>query len=277
MTARSVNHNWNKPEENAAMTDTQPDLNQALAVTKPGNTVAKLSPKQAIKNTVEVNKREILNALPDGYVGGAERFARTVLTCVARDPNLLKCSPTSIIGAAMQAAQLGLTPGVLGEAWLIPYGGECTFQLGYKGLVALAARAGVTIQAHTVYERDEFDYELGLTPTLHHKPAKGDRGKGEYWYAVARDRDTGALLGFAVLDRHHVDKRRKASRGKSPAWDQWYDEMALSKAVREVCRLLPLTVEMASALASDGAVRTEIDAQPDEIIADDYIDVEVVE
>lgn len=277
MTTRAVNHNWNRPTESEPMTDTQPDLNQALAVTKPSNKPATISPKQAIKNSVEVNKREILNALPDGYVGGAERFARTVLTCVARDPNLLKCSPTSIIGAAMQAAQLGLTPGVLGEAWLIPYGGECTFQLGYKGLVALAARAGVTIQAHTVYERDEFDYELGLTPTLHHKPAKGDRGKGEYWYAVARDRDTGALLGFAVLDRHQVDKRRKANRGKSPAWDQWYDEMALSKAVREVCRLLPLTVEMASALASDGAVRTEIDAQPDEIIADDYIDVEVVE
>lgn len=277
MTARSINHNWNRPTESEPMTDTQPDLNQALAVTKPSNKPATISPKQAIKHSVEVNKREIENALPAGYVGGPERFARTVLTCVARDPNLLKCSPTSIIGAAMQAAQLGLTPGVLGEAWLIPYGGECTFQLGYKGLVALAARAGVTIQAHTVYERDEFDYELGLTPTLHHKPAKGDRGKGEYWYAVARDRDTGALLGFAVLDRHQVDKRRKANRGKSPAWDQWYDEMALSKAVREVCRLLPLTVEMASALASDGAVRTEIDAQPDEIIADDYIDVEVVE
>lgn len=274
---RSVNHNWTRPTESEPMTDTQPDLNQALAVTKPGNSVAKLSPKQQIKNSVEVNKREILNALPDGYVGGAERFARTVLTCVARDPNLLKCNPTSIIGAAMQAAQLGLTPGVLGEAWLIPYGGECTFQLGYKGLVALASRAGVTIQAHTVYERDEFDYELGLNPTLHHKPAKGDRGRGEHWYAVARDRDTGALLGFAVLDRHQVDKRRKANRGKSPAWDQWYDEMALSKAVREVCRLLPLTVEMATAIASDGAVRTEIDAQPDEIIADDYIEAEVVE
>lgn len=277
MTSRAVNHNWNRPNESEPMTDTQPDLNQALAVTKPGNSVAKLSPKQAIKNTVEVNKREIENALPAGYVGGPERFARTVLTCVARDPNLLKCSPTSIIGAAMQAAQLGLTPGVLGEAWLIPYGGECTFQLGYKGLVALAARAGVSIQAHAVYERDDFEYELGLEPTLRHKPATGDRGKGVYWYAVARDRDTGHLLGFAVLDRHQVDKRRKANRGKSPAWDQWYDEMALSKAVREVCRLLPLTVEMSTALVSDGAVRTEIDVQPDEIIADDYIEAEVVE
>lgn len=257
----------------------QPSLTAALDTAKPSTSVAKLTPKQAIKNSVEVNKREILNALPEGYVGGAERFARTVLTCVARDPNLLKCSPASIIGAAMQAAQLGLTPGVLGEAWLIPYGGECTFQLGFKGLVALAARAGIAIQAHTVYAKDEFDYELGLEPTLRHKPATGDRGTGVYWYAVARDRDTGHLLGFAVLDRHQVDKRRKANRGKSPAWDQWYDEMALSKAVREVCRLLPLSVDMATAVASDGVVRNEIAAQPDEYVADydDVIEAEVME
>lgn len=237
---------------------------------------AKLNPKQLIKSAVEINRREIENALPDGYVGGPERFARTVLTCVARDPNLLKCSPQSIIGAAMQAAQLGLTPGVLGEAWLIPYGADCTFQLGYKGLVALAARSGIVIQAHTVYERDEFAYELGLAPDLRHVPAKGDRGPGEYWYAVARERGTGQLLGFAVIDRQHVDKRRKANRGKSPAWDQWYDEMALGKAVREVCRFLPLSVEMATALASDGAVRTEIDAQADEFAGGDVIEAEVM-
>jgi len=229
---------------------------------------AKLSAKQLIRSAVDVNRREIEAALPDGYAGGPERFARTVLTCVARDPNLLKCSPTSIIGAAMQAAQLGLTPGVLGEAWLIPYGGECTFQLGVKGLVALAGRAGISIQAHTVYDRDEFHYELGLDPTLRHVPAKGDRGQGCYWYAVARERATSQLLGFAVLDRHQVDKRRKANRGKSPAWDNWYDEMALGKAVREVCRLLPLSVEMATALASDGAVRTEVAGHADEYVAD---------
>lgn len=260
------------------MTDTQPQLAAALDATAPakGNGVAKLSQKQIIANTVSAREKDIMRALPQGYVGGAERFARTVLTCVARDPNLLKCSPQSIIGAAMQAAQLGLTPGVLGEAWLIPYGGECTFQLGYKGLVSLAARAGITIQAHTVYERDDFDYTLGLDPTLHHKPATGDRGKGVHWYAVARDRDTGRLMGFAVLDRHQVDKRRKANRGKSPAWDQWYDEMALSKAVREVCRLLPLSVEMGAAIASDGVVRNDIDGHADEYTAD-YSDDEVVD
>ena len=286
MTARSVNHNWNRPTESEPMTDTQPDLNQALAVTKPGNSVAKLSPKQAIKNEVEAYKNEIKRALPDGFAGGSERFARTVLSVVANDKTgqLIKCSPRSIIGAALQAAQLGLAPGVLGEAWLVAYKGECTFQVGYKGLISLAARAGVTIQAHTVYDRDEFDYELGLNPTLHHKPATGDRGKGVYWYAVARDRASGQLMGFAVVDRFEVEKLRKMNpavkAGKRSPWDDHYDSMALTKAVRAVCKFLPMSVDMGAAIASDGVVRTEIDAQPDEFQSpydDDIIDGEVVE
>lgn len=247
------------------MTTAQPP---AVIDTQP-STPARLNPKQLIRSAVEVNRREIEAALPDGYVGGPERFARTVLTCVARDPHLLKCSPQSIIGAAMQAAQLGLTPGVLGEAWLIAYGDQCTFQVGVRGLIALAARSGIVVRAHTVAEHDTFDYELGLKPILRHVPAHGDRGKSVAWYAVATDRASGDVMGFAVLDRDQIEKRRKANRGKSPAWDNWYDEMALTKAVREVCRFLPLSVELATAIASDGTVRTEVAGHADEYIAQD--------
>ena len=52
MTDRAVNHNWNRPQE-TTVTDTQPDLTQALAVTKPGNGVARANPKAAIKAEVE--------------------------------------------------------------------------------------------------------------------------------------------------------------------------------------------------------------------------------
>lgn len=260
------------------MTDTQPSLSAAVVRAE---TAARNDPRKVIKAEVERYKPEVERALPPGFVGGAERFNRTILSMIATDKSgqLAKCSPKSIIGAAMQAAQLGLTPGPLGEAWIIGYGGEATFQLGYKGLIALAARAGISVRAHTVCVQDEFSYELGLEPTLRHVPATGERGAGVYWYAVARHMDSNRLMGFAVLDRHMVDKRRKANRGKSPAWDQWYDEMALSKAVREVCRFLPLTVEMATALASDGVVRDQIDGQADEFVAtyDDAVDAEVVE
>lgn len=265
----------------------QPSLTAALDTAKPSTSVAKLTPKQAIKNEVEAYKQEIKRALPDGFAGGQERFARTVLSVVANDKSgqLIKCSPRSIIGAALQAAQLGLTPGVLGEAWLVAYKGECTFQVGYKGLIALAARAGITIQAFSVYDRDEFSYELGLTQTLTHKPADGDRGEPHHWYAVAKDRASGQLMGFAVVDKFEVEKRRKMNpavkAGKRSPWDDNYDAMALTKAVRAVCKFLPMSVDMGAALASDGVVRTEIDAQPDEFQSpyddDDYTEAEIVE
>jgi recombination protein RecT len=243
---------------------------------------AKVDARGALKREVELYSGEIRRALPTGYPGGAERFARTVLTAVATDKtgNLVKCSPRSICGAALQAAQLGLSVGVMGEAWLVPYGSEATFQLGYKGLIALASRSGITITAHTVHQADEFEYELGLEPRLRHIPARGDRGPSVLWYAVGRERATGALLNFAVVDREHVEKRRRTNRGKSPAWD-WYDEMAMTKAVRELCRFLPLSVEMAVALASDGIVRNDLSGDAETYATggetDDVVDGEIVD
>jgi recombination protein RecT len=244
---------------------------------------AKTDPRLALKHEVERYTGEITRALPAGYPGGPERFARTVLTAVATDKtgNLVKCTPRSICGAALQAAQLGLSVGVMGEAWLVPYNGEATFQLGYRGLIALAARSGIAITAHTVHAHDEFDYELGLEPKLRHVPARGNRGPSELWYAVARDRNTGAMLNFAVIDREYVERRRKANRGKSPAWDQWGDEMALTKAVRAVCKFLPLSVEMAAALASDNVVRNDLSGDAEAFATgsmdDDVVDGEIVD
>jgi len=56
--------------------------------------------------------------------------------------------------------------------------------------------------------------------------------------------------------------------------------MALGKAVRELCRFLPMSVEMATAMASDGVVRTEIAGQADEFAVsyddDAVVDGEVI-
>lgn len=211
-----------------------------------------------VREQVKAAHTDLAQALPAGFPGGVDRFERIVLTAVSKDPNLLDCSARSIIGAALQAAQLGLTPNVLGEAWIIPYGKEASFQVGWKGLVVLASRAGVNVEANTVHLNDQFAYELGLNPQLRHVPASGDRGPAIAWYAVADHADW-RRPKFAVLDRAAVEKRRKASKsGNSPAWRDWYSEMALGKAVREVLRTVPLSVDMSTALASDGIVRTDL-------------------
>lgn len=213
---------------------------------------------------------QIQAALPEHFPGGAERFIRIVTTAVRLAPELAKCTPVSLLGASMQAAQLGLTPGVLGECWLIPYKNkgvqEASFQIGWRGMVALARRSGLRVTGAVVYENDAFDWELGLTPRLVHKPWQGEnRGKAIYWYAIVREA-SGELAGFAVLDRAMVEKRRRVSRSPdSPAWTNWYDEMALGKAAREALRFAPLTVEMGTALASEETVRTSLTAHPEEM------------
>jgi len=212
-----------------------------------------------LRGELERYRGDLAVALPRAFPGGVARFERIVLTAVSKQPELAACTPRSIIGAAIQAAQLGLTPNLLGQCWILPYRDnkkgvvEAQFQIGWKGLVELAGRAGIRIDAETVYERDEFHYEYGLDPILRHRPADGDRGPAVRWYAVAHFRDGGKK--FAVIDRQHVEKRRAASKSPdSPAWKTWYDEMAKGKAVRELCRTLVLSVEIAEALAVDEQV-----------------------
>ena len=203
----------------------------------------------------------IAAALPPGFPGGVQRFARIVRTAVSANPQLAGCTPRSIVGAAIQAAQLGLTPNLMGQCWILPYRDnkkgviQAQFQLGWKGLVELAGRAGIHIDANTVHEHDDFSFSYGLKPELVHRPALGDnRGRSILWYAVAHFTD-GAPSKFAVVDRAHVDKRRAASKSpNSPAWTDWYDEMAIGKAVRELCRTLVLSVELATALHVDDQV-----------------------
>ena len=107
-----------------------------------------------------------------------ERFTRMVLTALSKDNKLASCTPNSFLGAMMQAAQLGLEPNTpLGQAYLIPFKNkgvlEVQFQIGFKGMIDLAYRSKevTDISAQCVYENDEFEYELGLSPVLKHKPA----------------------------------------------------------------------------------------------------------
>ena len=114
-----------------------------------------------IRSYIKIYEGEIAKALPS--VLTPERFSRMVLTAMTKTPKLANCKPESFIAAMLEAAQLGLEPNTpLGQAYLIPYGNSCQFQIGYKGLIDLAHRSKElkSIEAHEVYENDEFDTML---------------------------------------------------------------------------------------------------------------------
>lgn len=219
------------------------------------------SPEQTIAAYLKRMGPEIEKALPSHM--NADRMARIALTTIRTTPKLLECNVSSLLGAVMQAAQLGLEPGLIGHCYIIPYGREAQFIIGYKGMIDLARRSGniESIYAHCVYEADEFDYELGLHPKLHHKPATGRRGEMKYVYAVAHFKDGG--YQFEVMDKEEIEKRRSRSKAaKNGPWVTDYEEMAKKTVIRHMWKYLPISIEIQQQAAQDEVVRKDISSEP---------------
>jgi recombination protein RecT len=218
---------------------------------------------------------EIKKALPS--VITPERFTRMVFTALSTNPQLLSCTPGSFLGSMMQAAQLGLEPNTpLGQAYLIPYKNhgnmECQFQLGYKGLIDLVYRSEevTDIQAHEVYENDEFEYELGLSPKLKHIPALKDRGEVIMYYAVFHTKNGG--YGFEVMSKDDVKsfaaKTSQAYASSYSPWKKYFDEMAKKTVLKKALKYAPLKTDFVRQIKTDESVKSSISADmtdlPDE-------------
>jgi recombination protein RecT len=72
---------------------------------------------------------------------GSLYYLNQVLSLVANNDRLQQCTPMSIVFSALRAASLHLDlDPALGQAWIVPYGKEAQFQIGYRGLRELALR-----------------------------------------------------------------------------------------------------------------------------------------
>lgn len=218
-------------------------------------------PRSALTIFEQIARQQeaVAKALPAGM--DAERFVRMVLTEVRRTPKLGQCDPATLLGAMMLSAQTGLEPGgPLGQAFLIPrWSGrrkvmECQFQIGYKGYVQLAARSGVTITARTVREGDEFEWRYGTDEFVHHRPALGSVSPSIAWYAIGQFAD-GRKPVFVVIDRNVTEAAKAAgAAGDKGPWATHYDAMGEKTAANRLQRWLPLSTDVAMAMAADGAV-----------------------
>lgn len=254
-------------------------VNQQGALQK---TEKKTPAKQAktIKDYIKIYEGEISKALPS--VMTPERFTRIVTSAVSNNPALAKCDAVSFISAMMTAAQLGLEPNTpTGQAYLIPFKNnrkgitEVQFQLGYKGMIDLAYRSGQvkTIMAQTVYENDEFDFSFGLNPTLKHVPAKSNRGKAVWYYAVFKLTNGGE--GFEVMSREDVEAHaRKYSKSFSNSpWQTNFDEMAKKTVLKKALKYAPMSTDFVKELNTDETIKsTIVENMVDE--PNEYIDAE---
>ena len=221
----------------------------------------------AFPQMLEKFKGEIARALPKHI--NPDRMARIALTAFRMNPGLAKCQPASIFAAVIQSSQLGLEVGLMGEAHLVPFKDQCQLIPGYQGLIKLARQSGLVkdIYAHEVRENDDFDVVLGLDRSLRHVPKKrngfpaSDEERGEIvgFYAVAIFKDGSNT--FVAMSRYDVEKIRDGSGGyqtakrfgKQSLWDKDFLSMGSKTVIRRLCKFLPKSPELATALALDAS------------------------
>ena len=228
--------------------------------------ISKTTPTKAknatvtFKNQLYAYKDRVESLLENNPNINVDRFLAMAFNAVKRDSKLLgvvEKNPASLFASLLLCAEYGLSPSPeVGEAWLIPYGNACQFQLGYQGLIKIAYRNPEIkgISAEVVYEMDEFTWGLGLEPFLNHKPATGERGAVAYVYSIAKFRSSEPM--FKVMSQTELkDIQRMSKAGNKGIWFNKEKDpqgwMLKKTCLKQLLKLVPKEFQLGSGIHYD--------------------------
>ena len=193
-----------------------------------------------IENWVESDtiKRKFQEVLDKG----AGAFVTSLLSLVKASPQLAAADPKTILGAAMTAATLKLpiNPN-LGFAYIIPYGKDAQFQMGWKGYVQLAMRTGQykNINTAVVYEGQIEDIDF-ITGEIIRGKKKSDKVVGyvAYFELVNGFKKTIYMSSEDML-RHAMTfskayQYNKRSGKSASVWTTNFEAMGLKTVIKQL-------------------------------------------
>jgi recombination protein RecT len=195
-------------------------------------------------------------ALPFGTLNGT-RVARLIYSEIVRNDKLADCTIASICGVAMACAQTGLEPGPTAQCWIVPYAGEATFQLSYRGLLTLAQNSDriIGVAAGVVHEKDPvWEWDEGSDAHVRFQRSLGEE-RGEPIAAFASLKTSGGGNIVRVMSHAEVETHRKRfSKDKRDmaAWSTDWDEMAMKTVLKKACKWAPVSTETSRAMEWDG-------------------------
>lgn len=201
-------------------------------------------------------------------------FVATIDQVVNDNYMLQKCTPESIFKAALTAAETGLTVSpVFGYAYLVPYGQEAKFSIGYKGLIQLAQATGQykKITATAVYEDEiesynplsnEFTFKKGFNKESQRFTGGTPIGYHSYFELlngfiseVFMTRDE--MVSFAK--QYSKAYQNDIAKGKSNSpWSTSFDSMSIKTVIRKnLITFGPKNNSLQEALSSDSDSQEE--------------------
>lgn len=240
-----------------------------------------------LANSLESQRTKLAQVIPPAMAGlTPSRCMAVVLDACSRTPKLLECDPKTLVRATLQSAEMGLELGSpLGEAYLVPFWSsrrsvsEAQCIPGYRGLIKLMSLdpAVSYVAAELVRQSDSFDYALGTSPHITHKPGSGDirnRGDVTHAYAVIHYRH-GGVPAFTVMDRAELDvlevEGKKKDKYKSGPWWHHTDEMRRKCPIRRLAKTARVSLHDPSLLSRAIEADEVADARAEGRVADGFV------
>jgi recombination protein RecT len=187
-----------------------------------------------------------------------EREIRTATVMLMQSQGLEGSSPESFYVAVSIAINSGIGLGN-GKGYLVAYKGNVSYVPGWKGLIDLVNRTGrASAWTGVVHKGDHFDYALGDSPFLTHKPGDNEEHADiTHYYAIGRVK--GAEYPHIVVWSvnkviKHLNTYNKVG-GKHYALknDDNMDAYGRKVVLLQVIKYLPTSVELENALAAENA------------------------
>lgn len=240
---------------------------------------------------------QISAILPKQFDG--DRVLKLIVGAINKTPDLMKCTPMSVVNAVLTAASIGLEirPN---SAYLIPFAKnwkgddgkwhkrfECQLVIDYRGKIDLALRSGriLDIDPDIVYSKDKFRIyrdETGMK-AVEHEPILYKTDDAGNRLPISED-DRGVPLGVLVvatikdgkpkvlfmpwLEIMKIKARSKSS--DSGPWVTDVGEMSKKTAIHRICKTLPQSPEMAIANQVDDANETGVNFDVIDMAPEDY-------
>lgn len=237
--------------------------NTDLATQNTGIAKKQQTPQQAIRQfftaeSVQNRFRELLGKKAQGFV-------TSLLQVVNSSDYLIKADPNTIYQAAMMAATLDLPINQnLGFAYIIPYGSQAQFQMGYKGYIQLAQRSGLfkTISAAPIFEGQlvEENPLTGFVFDFTKKTSEKITGYAAYFELLNGFSKT-LYMTEKELTAHGARFSQTFKRGGG-LWKDDFNSMAIKTVIKLLLsKFAPLSIEMQRAVIADQAIINDAETE----------------
>lgn len=200
------------------------------------------------------------NLLGSGIPGHmtVEREIRTATVMLMQSKDLQAAKPQSFYVAVSIAINSGIGLGN-GKGYLVAYKGNVSYVPGWKGLIDLVNRTGrASAWTGVVRKGDHFEYQLGDSPFLSHKPGDSEEHADiTHYYAVGRVKGGEwphlVVWSVAKVIKHLNTYNKVGGKHYAVKNDDNMEAYGRKVVLLQVIKYLPTSVELENAIAAENA------------------------